>query len=291
VSSQSPTSRVVVITGASSGVGHATAVAFAETRASVVLAARSADVLESVADACRLAGGAALAVPTDVSEADDVERLARMAVAEFGRIDVWVNNAGVAALGRFEEVPLRDHTQVIKTDLLGTIYGSAVALRQFRAQGGGTLINIASVLGEIPAPYYASYVAAKHGVVGLGAALRQEIAKNDESDIHVCTVLPMAMETPFFENAANYTGHEATPIPPVYDPQDAVKTILRLTEKPEAEVVVGGAGKVATAFHAVAAGVTEKLMGTEVQQVQMNTPPPAPATSGNLHMPSAETSA
>jgi short-subunit dehydrogenase len=181
-----------------------------------------------------------LAVPTDVSEADDVERLARMAVAEFGRIDVWVNNAGVAALGRFEEVPLRDHTQVIKTDLLGTIYGSAVALRQFRAQGGGTLINIASVLGEIPAPYYASYVAAKHGVVGLGAALRQEIAKNDEQGIHVCTVLPMAMETPFFENAANYTGHEATPIPPVYDPQDAVKTILRLTEKPEAEVVVGG---------------------------------------------------
>ena len=214
-----PPSRVVVITGASSGVGHATAVAFAQTRASVVLAARSAEVLASVADACRTAGGAALAVPTDVSDADDVEQLARAALAQFGRIDVWINNAGVAALGRFEEVPLRDHAQVIQTDLLGTIYGSSVALRQFRAQGGGTVINIASALGEIPAPYYASYVAAKHGIVGLGAAIRQELAENDEPGTHVCTVLPMAMETPFFEHAANYTGHEATPIPPVYDPQ------------------------------------------------------------------------
>jgi short-subunit dehydrogenase len=291
VSSPSSPSRVVVITGASSGVGHATAVAFADTRAAVVLAARSAEVLESVADACRLAGGAAVAIPTDVSDADDVERLARMAVAEFGRIDVWINNAGVAALGRFEEIPLRDHAQVIQTDLLGTIYGSAVALQQFRAQGGGTLINIASALGEIPAPYYASYVAAKHGVVGLGAALRQELAENNESAIHVCTVLPMAMETPFFEHAANYTGHEATPIPPVYDPQVAVEAILHLAENPEAEVTVGGAGKVATAFHAVAAGVTEKLMGAEVQKVQMETAPPAPPTTGSLYIPSADTSA
>lgn len=291
MTSQPSTPRVVVITGASSGVGHATAVTFAETRAAVVLAARSAEVLESVADACRLAGGAALAIPTDVSDADDVERLARMAVAEFGRIDVWINNAGVAALGRFEEIPLRDHAQVIQTDLLGTIYGSSVALQQFRAQGGGTLINVASALGAIPAPYYASYVAAKHGVVGLGAALRQELAENDESANHVCTVLPMAMETPFFEHAANYTGREAVPIPPVYDPQDAVKAILRLTEEPEAEVTVGGAGKVASAFHAVATGVTEKLMGAEVQKVQMEAAPPAPATSGILYSPSAERSA
>jgi short-subunit dehydrogenase len=291
VTSQPASSRVVVITGASSGVGHATAVAFAQTRASVVLAARSAEVLESVANACRTAGGSAIAVPTDVSDPDQVEQLAGAALAEFGRIDVWVNNAGVAALGRFEEIPLRDHAQVIETDLLGTIYGSVVALRQFRAQGGGTLINIASALGEIPAPYYASYVAAKHGIVGLGAALRQELAENNESDIHVCTVLPMAMETPFFEHAANYTGHEATPIPPVYDPQEAVEVILRLAEKPEAEVVVGGAGKVAAAFHAVAAGVTEKLMGAEVHKVQMEMPPPAPATTGTLYTPSAEVSA
>lgn len=291
MSTHSPTVRVVVITGASSGVGHATAVAFADTRAAVVLAARSAEVLESVADACRLAGGAAVAVPTDVSDAEQVEQLARAAVTEFGRIDVWINNAGVAALGRFEEIPLRDHAQVIDTDLLGTIYGSAVALRQFRTQGGGTLINIASALGEIPAPYYASYVAAKHGIVGLGAALRQELAENNESAIHVCTVLPMAMETPFFEHAANYTGHEAVPIPPVYDPQDAVEAILRLVEEPEAEVTVGSAGKVATAFHAVAAGVTEKLMGAEVQKVQMEAAPPAPATSGILYSPSAEASA
>ena len=287
MTTHNPPSRVVVITGASSGVGHATAIAFAETRAAVVIAARSVDVLESVADACRIAGGAALAVPTDVSDPDQVERLASMAVAEFGRIDVWINNAGVAALGRFEEIPLRDHAQVIETDLLGTIFGTALALRQFRSQGSGTVINVASALGEIPAPYYASYVAAKHGIVGLGAAIRQELDENNESNIHVCTVLPMAMETPFFEHAANYTGHEAVPIPPVYDPQDAVQAILRLAEEPEAEVVVGGAGKVAAAFHAVAAGVTEKLMGAEVQTVQ-EAAPPVPATRGNLFTPSGE---
>ena len=228
-----------------------------------------------------------MAVPTDVSDADQVERLASMAVAEFGRIDIWINNAGVAALGRFEEIPLRDHAQVIETDLLGTIFGTALALRQFRSQGSGTVINVASALGEIPAPYYASYVAAKHGIVGLGAAVRQELDENNESNIHVCTVLPMAMETPFFEHAANYTGHEAVPIPPVYDPQYAVQVILRLAEEPEAEVVVGGAGKVAAAFHAVASGVTEKLMGAEVQTVQ-EAAPPAPATRGNLFTPSGE---
>lgn len=285
--SQPSSARVVVVTGASSGVGHATAVAFAQTRAAVVLAARSAEALEAVARACRAAGGAALAVPTDVSDADQVEQLAGAALAQFGRIDLWVNNAGVAALGRFEEVPLRDHARVIQTDLLGTIYGSSVALRHFRARGGGTLINVASVLGEIPAPYYASYVAAKHGIVGLGAALRQELAENDAPNIHVCTVLPMAMETPFFAHAANYTGHEATPIPPVYDPQVAVDAILRLAEEPEAEVVAGGAGKVVAALHAVAAGVTEKFMGAETQQVQMAAAPPAPPTTGNLYTPSA----
>ena len=122
-----------------------------------------------------LARERALAVPTDVSRREDVERLGKQAVAEFGRIDVWINNAGVGALGPFERIPLELHEQVIRTDLLGTLYGSHVAYRQFLEQGRGTLINVSSELGRHTVPYYTSYAAAKHGVVGLGDALRQEI--------------------------------------------------------------------------------------------------------------------
>ena len=115
---------------------------------------------------------------TDVSDRAAVEELARRAIGRFGHFDVWINNAGVAAIGRFDEVPLEDHDKVIRTDLLGTIYGSHVALRHFREQGAGTLINVASVIGKIPAPLYASYTAAKFGVVGLSDALRQELKED-----------------------------------------------------------------------------------------------------------------
>ena len=198
--------KVIVITGASSGFGRGAAVQFARAGASVVLAARREQVLDDVARECEAAGGRALAVPTDVSKSAEVETLAKTAVEKFGRIDVWVNDAGGGALGRFEEVPLADHVQVIETDLLGTLYGSYFALGQFRKQQSGTLINIASVIGKVPAPYFASYAAAKHGVVGLSSAIRQELNVNDIKNIHVCTVMPTSMDTPFFEHAANYTG-------------------------------------------------------------------------------------
>jgi short-subunit dehydrogenase len=125
-----------------------------------------------------------------------------------------VNNAGVGAIGRFEDVPLEDHVKVIETDLLGTMYGSYFAIRQFREQNAGILINIASVLGKVPSAYYASYAAAKHGVVGFSAVLRQELAQDKVEDIHVCTVLPTSFDTPFFEHSANYTGQKSEPIPP-----------------------------------------------------------------------------
>jgi short-subunit dehydrogenase len=281
--------RVVVLTGASSGIGRAAALAFAARGFAMVLAARSAAELDQLTAECRAAGGEAIAVPTDVSDQDQVEALGRRASERFGRYDVWINDAGVAALGRFEEIPLRDHTQVIATDLLGTIYGSHVALRQFRRQGSGTLINIASALGEIPAPYYASYVAAKHGVVGLGAALRQELADSQDDAIHVCTVLPLSIDTPFLAHAANYTGHEVRPIPPVYDVDTVVQTLLELVDEPKPEVMAGRGGKVMAAFHAVAAGAAEKMLGTETRQV-IEHAPPAPPTAGNVHAPMGDQS-
>jgi len=277
--------KVIVITGASSGFGKGAALKFAEAGAFVVLAARREELLEELERDCEKLGGHAKAVPTDVSKEADVEQLAKEAIAGFGRIDVWVNNAGSGALGRFEEVPLSDHVQVIETDLIGTIYGSYFALRQFHQQGWGVLINISSVIGKVPAPYFASYAAAKHGIVGLSASLRQELRENNIKDIHICTVMPTSMDTPFFEHAANYSGHQSVPIPPVYDAQDTIKVIVRLATKPEDEVSTGTAGKIATASHNIAPGLTEKLMGHQTHKALMENAPPAPKTAGSVAEP------
>ncbi len=282
---QSLKDKVVVITGASSGFGKGSALAFAKAGASVVLAARRDVLLDEVARECEASGGHALAVHTDVSVEEEVMFLAQAAVAQFGCIDVWVNNAGGGALGRFEEVPLIDHVHVIETDLIGTLYGSYFALQQFKTQGAGTLINIASVIGKVPAPYFASYAAAKHGVVGLSASIRQELEENKVKGIHVCIVEPTSFDTPFFEHAANYTGHKAVPIPPVYDPQEVIDTIVSLATHPKDEVQVGKAGTATALFHQFAPALTEKMMGKQTHAAQMEKAEPAPDTQGGLLEP------
>src|SRR5215472_15471301 len=243
------TGKVVVITGASSGFGKGAALKFAKEGASVVLAARREELLDDLARQCGASGVRALAVPTDVSQQEDMRRLLERAVADFRRIDVWVNNAGAGAVGRFEDIPLADHIKVIQTDLIGTLYGSYFAMLQFRRQEHGILINIASVGGKVPSPYFSSYAAAKHGVVGLSASLRQELREDKIDTIRVCTVEPTTFDTPFFEHAAQYTGRQASPIPPTYDPSEVVETIVRLATHPKDEVTVGTAATVTNLAH------------------------------------------
>jgi short-subunit dehydrogenase len=279
--------KVIVITGASSGFGKGAALKFAEAGASVVIAARRDDLLEGLAAECEAAGGKALVVPTDVSVPDEVEELCNQALQRFGCIDVWVNNAGVGAIGRFDEVPLDVHLQLINTNLLGTICGSYFAIRHFRQQGAGILINIASVIGKVPAPYYSSYAASKHGVVGFSAALRQELKEDDMDNIHVCTVMPTSMDTPFFEHEANYTGHQAQPIPPTYDPQKVIDVIFDLATDPEDEVSVGGAGALMTFLHGLVPGV-EGMMAKQTRKVQMEKAPPEDEKTGSVFEPEAE---
>ena len=277
--------KVIVVTGASSGFGKGAAFKFAEAGASLVLAARRHDLLEELAAACRDQGVRAIACTTDVSVRADVKHLCGAAVAEFGRIDVWINDAGVGALGRFDEIPLDDHVQVIETNLLGVLYGSYFALRRFRDQGEGILINIASALGKFPAPYYSSYVASKHGVVGLSGALWQELKEAGQDRIHVCTVMPMAMDTPFFDHAAVYTGHEPVPLPPVYDEEKVVDTIVRLASKPEKEVIVGAAGKLLDLVHGVAPKLTERAMAKHTHKAMIEKAPRGEDSPGNVHQP------
>ena len=276
--------KVVVLTGASSGFGRGAALAFARGGAVLLLAARRGDVLDEVTRACIAEGAEAVAVETDVADPVDIAQLAHEATSRFGRIDIWINNAGAGAVGRYDAIPLDDHTQVIETTLLGTVYGSYMAIRQFRKQRKGTLINVASVTGKVAALYYASYTAAKHGVVGLSAALRLELAEDEEDrDIRVCTLMPDAHDTPFFEHAANYSGHAVTPPPPVHDPENVVEAMLELALNPQDELVVGSAGKSAVAADRVSPALAEKMLARSHRK-QMEAPP-APPTDGTLLEP------
>lgn len=277
--------RIVVITGASSGFGRGVAEKFARSGAHVVLAARRGTLLEKIARDCSKRGVRALAVETDVSDRSEVEALAQRVLNEFGRFDVWVNNAGVATYGRLNDCPIDEHEQVIRTNLLGVIYGSRAALQQFRQQGHGVLINVGSFAGIASFPYGSSYTASKHGVRGFGTALRQELQVNGDENIHVCTVMPTSMDTPFFEHAANHTGHPVVPIPPVYDPQLVVDAIFEVATSPKDEVVVGGRGKAGKLLSRIAPGLMETQMAKKAHQSMMEQQETEPPSSGNLFAP------
>jgi short-subunit dehydrogenase len=277
--------QVVVITGASSGFGRGAALKFAEAGAKVVLASRRKRLLKDLAQQCRDLGVEALAIEADVSESSDVEQLASRAISEFGAIDVWVNNAGVGTITRFDEAPLEEHEQVIRTNLLGTIYGSYFALKQFRKQGEGVLINVGSFAGKVAPPYYGSYAASKFGVRGLGMALREELAQNEEENIYVSTVMPVSMDTPFFEHAANHTGKPVKPVPPVYDPQEVIDAIFELAQNPQDEVVVGGFGKLGSLGERLSPKLMAKQMAKQTHKSLMTQKESASDNSGSVFRP------
>lgn len=274
--------RTVVITGASSGFGRGVALRLAQEGFNLVLAARRSHLLQQLADEC---GPNAIAVTCDVGDPNAVEKLAAAAIAKFNRFDVWINNAGVAALGAFERIPLEDHTRVVQTNLGGAVAGSYVALRHFRQLGDGTLVNIASMLGRTPAPYYASYCATKYGIIGLCDALRQEVASVGANNIRICAVLPMAADTPFFDHAANYTGHTLHPFP-ITDAEEIVDAIVGVVNAPQDEVTVGLSATAAVIAERMSQTITHGMTGA-MQQLLQDEAPEAPVEAGNLHRPLA----
>lgn len=258
----------VVITGASSGIGTATAYALARRGAAVVLAARSEPALRQVAQRCRELGGRALAVPTDVTDLESVQQLADRAVGEFGRIDAWVNNAAVSAVGLFDEIPVAEFRRVLEVNLLGTVHGIKAALPYLGAAGGGVLINNASVLAEVAMPYQSAYNAAKHGIRGLSDTVRQELRVTGRGQISVCTVLPATIDTPFFRHAANHSGRELVPPPPVYPPEVVAETIVRLLRRPRREAYAGGAARLVGLQWRLAPALVERTLGWYVHRTQ-----------------------
>ncbi|WP_051360025.1 SDR family oxidoreductase [Adhaeribacter aquaticus] len=228
---------IAVITGASSGIGRATALKFASKGHNVVLAARFGAGLDQVVQECEELGAKAVAVPTDVSLEEDVNRVADRAIETFGQIDVWINNAAVSLFGHFEEIPTYDIRQLIEINLFGYMYGARAAVRQFRQQGYGTLINISSMAAVNGQPYCVPYTISKAGIRGMSLSLSQELA--DEKDIHVCCVLPAVIDTPIFQHAANYMGKRINAPAPVIPAEKVAKAIYKLTKHPQEEIMVG----------------------------------------------------
>lgn len=276
--------QTYVITGASSGFGRGVALRLGRYRANVVLNARRAPLLEEVATAIRAAGGTAIVVPGDVTRPEDIDRLARAALDRYGRIDVWINNAGVAAIGAFEAVPAADHTRVIDVNVNGVIHGSHAALTVFKRQGWGTLVNIGSVESKIPLAYQSSYGASKHAVLALGEAIRHELRLADADRIKVSTVLPWAANTPIWAHMANHSGRETTMI--LLDPPSkVVDAIVWTSIHPRARVSVGWKAEAAAVADRLFPHLTARIAADVYHDVQIEGPPPAPPTSGNLHQP------
>lgn len=277
--------RVYVITGASSGLGRGLALALADEGAHVVLAARRTLALSEIAHEIETRGGQALAVTVDVSSAEDLKRLAAAALERFGRIDVWVNNAGVGAIGHFEKIPLEDHARLIDVNFKGALFGSHLAIAQFKRQGYGVLINVGSAESELPVPYHASYAASKHALLGLGRSLNEELQLAGEANIAVATVMPWATDTPFFSNAANYTGHTPRALL-LDDVATVVNALIRTSLAPREEVPVGWKGRLVYHSHRLFDDLSERLAARCLHWLQLKVAPAGKNGPGSLHRPS-----
>jgi NAD(P)-dependent dehydrogenase (short-subunit alcohol dehydrogenase family) len=270
---------VVAITGASSGIGRAAALRLARRGASLALCARSEAPLAAAARECEAAGAAVTTMALDVGDEAAVERFAAQAVGRFGRLDVWVNNAGVIAYGPFEEIPSEVFRKVVETNLMGQVHGARAALRRFRVQGSGILINMSSVWGRVSTPQVTPYIVSKNAVRAFSECLRGELAGEDE--IHIVTMVPQAVDTPIFEHAGNYTGHRIRPIPPILDVEELARGIEACAESPMLEVNYGRSGRALEILYALSPSLYRRLAHRAFLQGTLGREPATPSP-GNV---------
>lgn len=278
--------QVVVITGASSGIGLATAMLAASRGASVVLGARSIGALAEIVGEIQRDGGEAIAVACDVSDRGQVESLAEAAIERFGRIDTWINNAGVSIYGRIDEVSEEDNRRLFDTNFWGVCNGSLVALPYLKANGGA-LINVGSEVSEAVAPLQGMYSASKHAVKGFTDALRVEIAEVDKAPVSITLIQPTAVNTPYPQHARNYMSEEPKLPSPMIEAGDVAEAILGAAEKPTHHVKVGVMSKINTAISNLMPSVADKMSAGRVDQ--MHYAEPARNPEGALYLPSEAT--
>ncbi|HEX2054265.1 MAG TPA: SDR family NAD(P)-dependent oxidoreductase [Actinomycetota bacterium] len=272
---------VAVVTGGSSGIGRETVLAFLREGASVVTGARASEALAKLQTE-HGASGRLVTVEGDVADSYTADRLVAAAVARFGRLDVWVNNAAVMSFGSFLETPEDAWRRIIEVNLLGYANGARAALAQFKRQGYGILVNVSSVLGKTSAPDMSAYVASKFGIQGLGEVLRTELL--DEPNIAVCHVLPGGVNTALYRHCANFAGRNLRPMYPLQNADAVAKAILKSVRRPRRERWCGRTGRLQIIGHYVSPPLYERLVGLLFPRIIFGRAE-VPRTSGNLFEP------
>lgn len=274
--------QVMVITGASSGIGLATALAAAQAGAKVVLAARNTQALARIEKKIKKDGGDAIFVVADVGSQAAVQKIADAALNRYGRIDTWVNNAGVSIYGKLNEVTDDDHRKLFDTNFWGTVYGSLTAVKYLKTNGGA-LINLGSEVSDIAIPLQGMYSASKHAVKGFTDALRVELME-DKAPVSVTLIKPAGINTPYTEHAKNYTDKVPTLPPPVYAPEEVAYAILHAAEHPYRDIPVGGGSKLMSSANKYMPGVMDWINSRFLTDQQLENEP-ARHHEGALHKP------
>lgn len=277
--------KTVVITGATSGVGRAAAEAFAMKGSNVVIVARGQKGIDETVAACRELNANAIGISADMSSEEAVERVMREALTLTGKVDVWINNAGVMASGKFEEIPMEIHEQVIKTNLFGYMHGAYNAIKVFKEQDEGILINNVSIGGFMPAPYSAVYSATKYGIRGMMECLQGEIS--NRRDIHICNLYPQLQNSTGNLHSAKYSGFDMT-IPPIAsDPRDTAAKMVRLAKHPRKDMFPDFRAAAITALYRLFPKPIINMASAAVR-IKMKMNESKEGDAGNILTPSAE---
>jgi len=274
--------QVIVLTGASSGIGLCTALLAAERGAKLVLVARSANTLADLVAQIRGIGGEAIDVVADVGERDELLAVAQAAISHFGRIDTWINDAGVSIYGRLDEVSENDSRRLFDTNFWGVVNGSLVALPHLKARGGA-LINVGSEVSEAVVPLQGMYSASKHAVKGFTDALRVEIENVDHAPVSITLIQPTAVNTPYPQHAKNYMDKEPKLPTPQIDPRQVAEAILEAAVQGGRDVKVGSMSVLNTTVSKLMPGLADKMAARQVERQQEDAAPRRP--EGTLYQP------
>jgi len=275
--------QIVVITGATSGIGLCTARMAAKRGARLVLAARNEEALGRLCHELSSAGSQCYYVVADVGREDQVRRIASEALSAFGSFDTWVNNAATSIYGKLDDIPIDDQRRLFETNYWGVVYGSLVAIRTLKIHGGA-LINLGSTLSDRAIPLQGPYCASKHAVKGFTDALRMEL-EADDAPVSVSLIKPAAIDTPYIEHARNYLDVEPENPPPVYSPDVVAETVLYCAENPVRDVFVGAAAKAHSLAGKFAPRTFDRLMEATYLGQTRSGEPARPHELENLYEP------
>ncbi len=273
--------QVVVIVGATSGIGRAAALRFGEQGARLLVSSRSQDELDALVAEISARGGHAIAFAADTSDFDQVQTLANTAAKSFGRIDTWVHCAAVMMYAPFSETAPEEFKRIIDVNLLGQVYGAMAALPHLRKEGRGALIHLSSVEARRSLPYQSAYAASKYGMIGFIDSLRAEL-EEENFPINVTNIMPSGINTPLYEKALTRLGVQPQPVAPIYDPELVADAILFAAENPARDIVIGGAGKALALTERFSPRLADKIVDRIAFQGQKSRIPKSEQEPNNL---------